>query len=106
MPIDGFSTNILVGGRPRIEFDKPKASDGKWVVSGKIILEFVQGPFVPADRATFDRGRGLEIAVPFEDAADEQDAIKQAATHLQQVGQEILEGVAGLLLNEAQPARR
>ncbi len=104
MPIDGFSTSILVGGRPRIEYDKPTVSDGKWVVSGKIILEFVQGPFVPADRPTFDGGRGLEIAVPFENATYEQDAIKQAAARLKQLGEEIQQ-VAGLLPGEALTSR-
>jgi hypothetical protein len=88
----------LIGEHPRLEFDKPKLSeDGRWLVSGKMIVEFTQGPFVSAEDQHFSPGTGLAIAVPFSDAQDEKDAIMQAAKRLRQVAAEIEEIASALL---------
>ena len=104
MLFDGFSSNKLVGGRPRIEFDPPKlGKDGEWLVSGKLIAEFTQGPFVqtfPGDELR-RKGTTLSVAVPFADAKDEKDAIRQAGERLRQVGSEV-EEVADALLKISQ----
>jgi hypothetical protein len=99
MLFDGFASNKLVGGRPRIEFDSPKlGKDGDFLVSGKLIVEFTQGPFVQISPGEMRKeGPILAIAVPFADAKNEKDAVQQAAERLRQVGTEIEEVAAALL---------
>jgi hypothetical protein len=88
--IENISSPRLMGDHPRIEFAPPKINDkGGWLVSGKLIVEFTQGPFVPPDRDYFDPGKGLAIAVPFSDAESESGAILQAVAQLQQISREI-----------------
>ena len=100
MMLSGFSISLLTDGRPKLEFDKPKISnDGQWLLSGKMIVEFTPGPSVPVSSQGYDNAKGLEIAVAFSDAANEQEAIFQAAKALRQIGSEI-EQVASALLHE------
>jgi hypothetical protein len=100
--LNQLSFNKLIGDRPRIEYGAPKNdADGNWVLSGKVIVEFVQGPFVPTEGENFKTGTGLAIAVPFSDAKNEREALRQAAGYLQQVSAEIRE-VADALLQISQ----
>jgi hypothetical protein len=83
MKFNEIALTTLIGDRPRIEYGPPKPNDdGNWLTSGKLIVEFVQGPFVPVTGKSFEDNTGLAIAVPFEDAKNEQDALLQAAEHL------------------------
>lgn len=102
--LNQLSFNKLIGDRPRIEYGPPKLdADGNWLMSGKLIVEFTQGPFVPAAEGQhfFKDGTGLAIAVPFADAKNERDAIGQAVERLRQVAAEI-DDVAKALLTISQ----
>jgi hypothetical protein len=97
MFISNIFSSKLIGDHPRIELNNPKLSeDGAWLVSGKVIVEFFQGPSVPADKENFEKGNGLAIAVPFSDAENEHAAILQAAQRLRQISSEIAEIASAL----------
>jgi hypothetical protein len=82
-------------GTRTLEFDKPKASaDGHWLLSGKLIVKFKAGPEVPIHG---ENGSGLHIAVPFLNAANEQEAVHQAAKILEKLGSAIGQVASGLL---------
>ncbi len=102
MPLSGFSSKLLIGGRPRLEFDTPKVGkDGQWLLSGRMVLEFVSRPSVPVRNQVYGDARGLEITVCFSDAESEHEAVRQAALVLRQIGFEI-EAIASTLLGESQ----
>ncbi len=102
MPLSGFYSKLLIGGCPRLEFDTPKAGkDGQWLLSGRMVLEFVSRPSVPVRNQVYGDARGLEITVCFSDAVSENEAVRQAALVLRQIGFEI-EGIASTLLGESQ----
>ncbi len=102
MPLSGFYSKLLIGGRPRLEFDTPKVgTDGQWLLSGRMVVEFVSRPSVPVRNQVYGDARGLEITVCFSDAGSEHEAVRQAALVLRQIGFEI-EGTASTLLGESQ----
>ncbi len=101
MPLSSFYSKLLLGGRPRLEFDTPKVGkDGQWLLSGRMVVEFVSRSDVQVRNQVYGDARGLEITVCFSDAGSEHEAVRQAASILRQIGSEI-EGIALTLLGES-----
>jgi hypothetical protein len=97
MGLSSFSSKAIIGDRPKMEFNKPKiGADGRWLLSGKMIVKFKPGPAVLVDELDRESDKGLQLAIPFADAKDEQDALAQAAKALQQIGKEIQEAASDL----------
>ena len=94
MRLDKFSSSDLIGARPTLQMDKPSLKDGQWLVSGKMIVEFVAERKSPPGHPPEP---GLKLSLGFVDARDEADAVHQASLHLEKIGAEIAQVAAALL---------
>ncbi len=93
MRLGAVSFAALVGGRPKLEFNKPILRDGKLLASGRMVVEFKPDLFNCREHSP----TGLRIEVPFCDATDEDDAVQQASAELELIGAEISRMAAALL---------
>ena len=62
-----------------------------------MIVEFVPGPGISVYDQAYGNAKGLRIELPFSNAANEQEAVEQAATQLQRIGSEIAQLASHLL---------
>ncbi len=94
MNLDKFSSNQLVDSRPKLESDKPVLRDGKWHVSGKMIVDFVSTQKSPPGHPPHS---GLRLDLGYVDAIDEEDAVRQASLRLEEIAVQVSTVAAELL---------
>jgi hypothetical protein len=97
MSLSGFRSRLLVGERPKLEFDEPRVGqDGQWLLSGRMVVVFSPTASLAVGPETF-----LKIEASFSDARSENDAVQQAARALRKIGED-LENLAAALLAVSQ----
>ena len=103
MRLSSITMTSLVGGRPRLEYEKPILEDGKWLVSGKMIVEFKPTANLSDTAQVYGGAKGLTIEAPFSRSVGEDDAVKQASQYLEKIGSEIAQVGMVLLGKSGQP---